>query len=374
MTGRPVASSGLASQGVQMHGYAGMESERRVDPSALHRFVEELFSKAGVSADDATLMADIVLHTDARGVYSHGTAAVAGYIDKLLDGQINPSAKPRVVGDRGGSLVVDGDGGLGHIACVYGMRQAILRARQTGVALAAVGHSNHCGAMSYYPTLAMAEGMIGIAGTNALPCMAPWHGRDRIVPISPIGIGIPSRAEIPILLDISFGEVARGKIVVHYQKGLPLPEGWAFDSEGRPTTDAAAAVKGLNQPAGGPKGVGLGLVVGMLSALLSGADYAGELGSLDTGPNPGRDGQIMMAIDISAYQEPTTVTGRVDKIVREFRNSRPIEGVDRVYLPGELEIETEQRFRREGIPVSDVTISALNRVARRLNVDAEWLH
>jgi LDH2 family malate/lactate/ureidoglycolate dehydrogenase len=195
-----------------MHGYSGMESERRVDAVALQGFVEALFSSAGLPVDDAALMADIVVHTDARGIYSHGTAAVAGYLDRLLAGKIKPAAKPRVVRDRGGSLIVDGDGGLGHIACVYAMRQAIERARETGVALAAVGHSNHCGAMSYYPTLAMAEGMIGIATTNSRPTMAPWHGLDRIVGISPIGVGIPSGHEPPVLLDISFGEVARGKM------------------------------------------------------------------------------------------------------------------------------------------------------------------
>jgi L-2-hydroxycarboxylate dehydrogenase (NAD+) len=133
-------------------------------------------------------------------------------------------------------------------------------------------------------------------------------------------------------------------------------------------------MKGLNQPAGGPKGVGMGLVVGMLSALLSGADYAGELGNLETGPTPGKDGQLMMAIDIAAYQEPIGFAGRVDKIVGEFRNSRPMAGFDRVYLPGELAIETERRFRAEGIPVSDITIEALSRVADRLGVDADCLH
>jgi LDH2 family malate/lactate/ureidoglycolate dehydrogenase len=263
---------------------------------------------------------------------------------------------------------------MGHIASVYGMRAAVHRARETGVALAAVCNSNHCGAMSYYPTLAMAEDMIGICGTDALPSVAPWGGIDRIVGINPIGVGIPSGKETPILLDISFANAARGKVAVHFQKGLPLPEGWAFDAEGHPTTDAAEAMKGLLQPMGGPKGVGLGLVVGVISGLLTRADYGTELGSLEAGPNPGRDGQLMMAIDIAAFEDVTRFKERVDTIVRQIHESRPMAGVTRVLIPGEPEIEAEKRFRREGIPIADVAIKALAGAAAKLGVDADWLH
>jgi L-2-hydroxycarboxylate dehydrogenase (NAD+) len=351
-----------------------MDNERRVPAESLYRFTRDVFKGAGLSQEHAELMAEMIVHTDARGIYSHGSQAVAGYVDRLLAGKINPAGQPRIEREQGAVIIVDGDSAMGHIASVYGMRAAIHRARETGVALAAICNSNHCGAMSYYPTLAMAEDMIGLCGTNALPPMAPWGGIDRIVGINPIGVGIPSGTETPILLDISFANAARGKVVVHFQKGLPIPEGWAFDAEGHPTTDPAEAMKGLLQPIGGPKGVGLGLVVGVISGLLTKADYGTELGSLEAGANPGRDGQLMMAIDIAAFEDVARFKERVDTIVRQIHESRPMAGVERVLIPGEPEIDNEKRYRREGIPIADVALKALAGAAAKVGVDADWLH
>ena len=357
-----------------MAGYEGMDNERRVPAESLYRFTRDVFKGAGLSQEHAEMIAEMIVHTDARGIYSHGSQAVAGYVDRLLAGKINPAGQPRIEREQGAVIIVDGDSAMGHIASVYGMRAAIHRARETGVALAAICNSNHCGAMSYYPTLAMAEDMIGLCGTNALPPMAPWGGIDRIVGINPIGVGIPSGTETPILLDISFANAARGKVVVHFQKGLPIPEGWAFDAEGHPTTDPAEAMKGLLQPIGGPKGVGLGLVVGVISGLLTKADYGTELGSLEAGANPGRDGQLMMAIDIAAFEDVARFKERVDTIVRQIHESRPMAGVERVLIPGEPEIDNEMRYRREGIPIADVALKALAGAAAKVGVDADWLH
>ena len=160
-----------------MAGYQGMENERRIPAEPLHRFVGEIFKGAGLSGAHAELMAEIIVHTDARGIYSHGSQAVAGYVDRLLSGKINPKGQPRIEQEHGAVIIVDGDCAMGHIACVFGMRAAIDRARKTGVALAAIRNSNHCGAMSYYPTLAMAEEMVGSAVRTR--CRR-WHpGRPR---------------------------------------------------------------------------------------------------------------------------------------------------------------------------------------------------
>jgi LDH2 family malate/lactate/ureidoglycolate dehydrogenase len=356
-----------------MAGYLGMENERRVPAESLQRFIGEIFKGAGLSGEHAELMAEIVVHTDARGIYSHGSQAVAGYVDRLLSGKINPKGQPRIEREYGSVIIVDGDCAMGHIASVHGMRAAIKRARLTGVALAAIRNSNHCGAMSYYPTLAIAEDLIGICSTNALPSMAPWGGLDRIVGLNPIGVGIPSGEELPILLDVGFSAAARGKVAVHFQKGLALPAGWAFDSDGRPTTDAAEALKGLLQPIGGPKGVGLGLVVGVITGLLTMADYGTELGSVDVGPNPGRDGQLMMAIDISVFEDVSRFKERVDAIVRQIHESRPMAGVERIYVPGERALEAEKRYRSEGIPIADIALKGLASAAAKVGVDAAWL-
>jgi LDH2 family malate/lactate/ureidoglycolate dehydrogenase len=221
--------------------------------------------------------------------------------------------------------------------------------------------------------MAVPHNMIGIAATNALPTMAPWGGTEKIVGINPLAVAFPSDREAPVVLDIAFGATAHGKIRVYHQKGHPIPEDWAFDSEGRPTTDAAAALEGLIQPIGGHKGVGLGIVIGMLSSLLSGASYGTELGNMVNGPTAGQDGHMFLAIDVAAFQLAETFKHRVDAVSRQIQNSRRRPGVDRLYPPGLLEAEFERRYAVEGIPLNHETISGIQDSARRLGIGKHLL-
>jgi LDH2 family malate/lactate/ureidoglycolate dehydrogenase len=248
------------------------------------------------------------------------------------------------------------------------MAAAIDRARRHGIAAAAVRGSNHCGAMDHWACKALAHDMIGIATTNALPTMAPWGGVEKIVGINPLAVAIPADREPPVVLDIAFGATAHGKIRVYHQKGHAIPEGWAFDAEGRPTTDAAAALAGLIQPIGGHKGVGLGIVMGMLSTLLSGASYGTELGNMVDGPKAGQDGHLFMAIDIAAFQPADAFKRRVDAISRQIQDSRRRGGVDRLYPPGLLEAEFERSYATDGIPLNDETLAGIRDAGRRLGV------
>ena len=165
------------------------------------------------------------------------------------------------------------------------------------------------GAMEYYVRMAIDADMIGIATTNALPTMAPWGGIDKLVGLNPIGIGIPAGAEPPLVLDFAFGATAHGRMQVYQQKGMPIPEGWAFDQEGRPTTDIEEALAGLVQPIGMYKGIGLAMAAGILSTLLSGAGYGTESGNMVDGPIPGRDGQFYLALNIAAFEDVGDVQG-----------------------------------------------------------------
>jgi LDH2 family malate/lactate/ureidoglycolate dehydrogenase len=348
-------------------------TEVRVPAAELRSTVTQLFEAVGMDAADAATMGDAIAYTDLRGIYSHGVAKVAGYLDWLTERGVDPKGKPVVVSRKGAAATVDARNALGHIACVFAMRQAVEIARENSVGVVAVANSNHCGALAYYPEIAVAAGMVGIAVTNALPTMAPWGGLDRIVGINPVALGFPGRDQVPVLLDTSFGVVARGKIVVHFENGIPLPEGWAFDKFGEPTTDPAAAMEGLNQPIGGPKGVGLGIAFGMLGALLAGASYGSRLGSLDTGPASGRDGQLIMAINVEAFRPIADFLADADDIVREIHESRRKPGVDRLYVPGEPERESMRRLEHDGIPVDPATRKELAPWAARLGVCSAWL-
>ncbi|HET6806155.1 MAG TPA: Ldh family oxidoreductase, partial [Frateuria sp.] len=339
--------------------YPGSEQERRFMPDWLTDRVARIFAACGMSQQDAHLLAVALVDADQRGIHSHGTLRVPDYVDKLTKGGVNPRGRPRVATGNGAALVIDADNAMGQIAAAFAMQQAIDRAKITHVAVAAVRNSNHCGAMDHWACKALPCDMIGIATTNALPTMAPWGGIDKIVGINPLAVALPGQEEPPIVLDIAFGATAHGKIRVYHQKGFPIPEGWAFDVEGNPTTDSGRAMLGLIQPIGGHKGVGLGIVMGMLASLLSGAAYGTELGNMVDGPRAGQDGHLFMAIDIAAFQPVEMFRRRVDKLSREIRESRRRAGVERLYPPGLLEHEFATAYARTGIPLNEETVRGI---------------
>ena len=345
-----------------MSSYPPSENETRVDPHDLRELLGTIFESCGMSPVDAALIADSLVTADLGGVHSHGVLRVPEYVRKLQGG-VNPRGAPKLVRDQGAALVIDGDNAMGQVACAFAMHQAMNRAREVGVAFAAVRGSNHCGAMAYYVRACAVEGLIGMAATNALPTMAPWGGLDKIVGINPLGVAIPAREERPIVFDAAFSGSSHGKIRVYHQKGAAIPPNWAFDADGNPTTDAALAIEGLLQPIGGYKGVGLALVFGVLSSLLSGAAYGTELGDMVSGPRPGCDGHFVLAIDVAAFVDPKVFGARVDGIIRQIRSSRRAEGVERLYAPGELEAETAERYASEGIPLNAETLTGIRQAA-----------
>lgn len=351
-----------------MSAYPKSAGDLRVSFEALRDTVTQIFRACGMRSEDAELLADSLASADLSGLHSHGCLRVPEYVKKLTGGGVDPKGRPFVVSDRGGAFVIDGANSMGQIGSTFAMKHAIERARQTGVAVAAVRGSNHCGAMAYYVKMAAAEGMIGLASTNALPTMAPWGGLDKIIGINPLGVAIPAAEEPDIVFDAAFAGSSHGKIRVFQQKGLAIPPTWAFDREGKPTTNAAAAIDGLLQPIGGHKGVGLAMVWGLLSSLLSGAAYGTETGDMVSGPRPGVDGHILIALNVEFFCEPAELKARVDAAIREVRSSRRQQGVERLYSPGELEHETEQRQRREGIPLNEETMNGLRDAVAGLGV------
>jgi LDH2 family malate/lactate/ureidoglycolate dehydrogenase len=349
--------------------YPSSENEQRVAPGQLKSVVSAIFAACGMREADAGLLATTLVNADQRGIHSHGTLRVPDYVGKLTKGGVDPRGRPVLASDSGAALVVDADNAMGQIAAHFAMSAAIERARSTHVAIATVRNSNHCGAMDFWAMMALPHDMIGVATTNAIPTMAPWGGTDKIVGINPLGIAFPADEELPIVLDFAFGATAHGKIRVYHQKGHPIPEGWAFDADGNPTTDTAAALAGLIQPIGGYKGIGLGIVMGMLATLLSGASYGTELGNMIDGARAGHDGHFFMAIDIAGFQPVDTFKRRVDAVSRQIQASRRKAGTERLYPPGMLEAEFERRYAK-GIPLNEETFAGIRSAAKQLGVAA----
>ncbi len=350
--------------------------ETRVNAQELLALSQAIFETCEMAKDDAFLLADSLVDADLSGVHSHGVLRVPEYAKKLTVDGVNPKGRPKVVKDEGACLVVDGDNTMGQIGASFAMQQVIERAKDLGMAAAGVRGSNHCGAMAYFARMPLAHDMIGIATTNALPTMAPWGGAERILGINPLGFAIPAGKESPIIFDAAFSGTAHGKIRVYHQKGLPLPEGWAADKDGVPTTDAAKAIDGLLLPVGAFKGVSLALIMGILSSMLSGASYGTELGNMEDGPKAGEDGHFVAAIRVGAFEEVDVFKARVDKAIAQIHNSRKAPGVDRLYAPGEPEAIRRANYRREGIPLNDVTLGDIKKTAEARGVSTKeyaWL-
>jgi LDH2 family malate/lactate/ureidoglycolate dehydrogenase len=343
-------------------------TERRIAAHALLAWVTAVFERCGMGASDAGLLADTLVRADLRGVHSHGVLRVPEYVVKLTRGGVDPRGQPQIVREVGSCLVVDGGNSMGQIGARFAMAQAIERAESFGIAAAAVRGSNHCGSLAYFAMQALSRDMIGLATTNALPTMAPWGGAERLLGINPLAVAVPGGQERPLVYDAAFSGSAHGKIRVYQQKGLALPEGWALDRDGRPTTDPAEAIEGLLLPIGGFKGAGLAMIMGILSSMLSGASYGTELGDMHAGPRAGQDGHFVAAINVAAFEDIDRFKARVDMAIRQVHQARRAPGVDRLYVPGELEFLAEEDRLVNGIPLNDVTLADLARTGEQLGI------
>jgi LDH2 family malate/lactate/ureidoglycolate dehydrogenase len=353
--------------------YPKSDTDQRVSATRLQPLVQSIFERCGMSADDAKLLADSLVHSDLRGIHSHGVMRVPDYVKKLTREGVDPRRRPVVVSERGGAIVIDGRNSMGQIGGTFAMKRAIERAGDVGVCFSTVRGSNHCGALDWYTLMAARRDMIGLAGTNALPTMAPWGGTEKIVGINPLSIACPAGRNGPFVLDFAFGATAHGKLRVYHQKGSAIPEGWAFDADGEPTTDAAAALNGLIQPIGQHKGVSLGMAIGILSTLLSGAAYGTQLGNMVDGAKAGLDGHFFAAIQVAAFEDPGRFKAGVDEIIDEVHRSRRREGVSRLLVPGEIEAEFETEYSRNGILLAGTTLRDIADSAAALRVDASAL-
>ncbi|MBM4418860.1 MAG: Ldh family oxidoreductase [Chloroflexi bacterium] len=334
---------------------------RNVSAPELHARARSIFAALGLPESDADVTADHLVEADLRGHASHGVIRIPTYITAIRAGQINPRPSIRIVRDEGGQCVVDGDRAIGQLAAFRANEIAIARGLEHGMAGVALRNSTHAGAMAYYPIRAIAHGLIGWAATNAGINMTPTGGTKKLVGNNPFAMAVPTNREWPMVLDMATSVVAGGKLDVARSKGESIPLGWARDAEGRPTTDPLAARAGSLEPVGGPKGYGMALMLDVLAGVLSGGRFGGGLGG------PG-SAQFFWTIDVTRYMPLPDFKARMDEMVDQIHASPLAPGVDRVYVPGEIEWLSQSRRLREGIPMEESVLASLDAVERELKV------
>ena len=310
---------------------------------------------AGANEAMASAAARALVLAEAQGLGSHGLSRVAQYATHLRNGRVNGSAVPTLRRQKGAAALIDAHEGLAFAACEMAVAEAIGRARDFGIAIAGVTDSHHCGVVVDHLRPVAEAGMVGLGFANSPAAMPAAGGRHPIFGTNPVAAIFPRRGALPLAIDLSLSEAARGKVMVAAKQGKAIPIGWAVDRHGQPTTDAQAALEGSMLPIGAatsPKGAMLALVVELLVTALIGAQFGFEASSFfeDAGNRP-RIGQAFIVIDPGALAGSAGYLDRVEVLVGEMLRD------DGVRLPGARREELRLRAETQGIEVPEALLA-----------------
>ncbi|TRW89128.1 Ldh family oxidoreductase [Mycolicibacterium sp. 018/SC-01/001] len=321
-------------------------------------------TSSGMPQDSADVVADILVLADLFGIHTHGVQRVPQYVERAGIGGINPVADVSTEQLAPSLSIIDGDDGVGPLVANAGLRAALQSAKNTGVGAAFVRHSNHFGPVMPYLYKAASEGFAAIIASNATTTIAPWGGRATRIGNNPLGFGMPHPGADPILLDIALSVAARAKIRAAAADGRDIPDSWATDASGIPTTDPHAALDGFLQPIAGHKGYGLAVMVDLFAGLLSGAAYLDTVSSWSTTPEkPQNLGHFFILINTRLLANPDVLGERVDDFGARLHAVPAADPDQPVRLPGEIEMARYHRQRRDGVAVDARDVEALRNLA-----------
>jgi len=308
-----------------------------IDAQRLISAVADIFMAVGIAAADAQVVAADLVAADVEGIASHGVMLVPMYVERINKGSVSRRSAGEVISDRGGAMVIDAGNALGQLTSRQAVKLAVARAREIGLAAVAVRNGFHFGTAGRYARMMAEQNCVGIVLSNTRPLMPAPGGAEALVGNNPIAIALPSAGEFPVEADMALSATAMGKIRLAAAAGEPIPGDWAVDSQGRPTTDPATAIKGMLLPAAGPKGFGLAFVIDLLCGGLSDGAVGAEVRPLYGDPaEPYRCAHFFMAIHAAHFPAGERFAERVrDQALRVSRSKRGA-GVERVSAPGEL--------------------------------------
>lgn len=326
-----------------------MKTPPPVQHEALKTFVTAIYKSAGANDENAELLADTLVQADLWGHQSHGVLRTSWYYKRIRNGVMIPNGHPSIISDTGSIACMDGNAAMGQATAKFAMHDAIARAKKHGIAAVTVRQSNHFGTVMYYTRMAAKAGCASIMTSNGGPAMPPWGGLKKIIGTNPWSIAAPGGKYSPLVLDIANTGVARGKIAVAMQRGEPIPEGWAMTEDGRPTTDAAEAFKGILLPMAQHKGSGIGIMVDLLSGVLSGSGFLTGVSSPFHYDRKSNCGHCIIVMDIKAFMPLAEYNERVERFIEEIKGVPKAHGVEEVFYPGEIEVHKDAINREVGL-------------------------
>ncbi len=316
--------------------------------------------RAGAHRDMAAAAARHLVRAEEQGLATHGMSRVPFYCAMLRNGRADGAARPRLAAERAGACLIDNRDALPYESCAWAIAEVIQRARRNGVAFAGLTNSAHVGVLGIHLLPVAQAGLAGLAFTNSPAAIPPWGGKKALFGTNPVAAVFPRRGAEPLVIDLALTTVVRGKIMLAMQKGERIPEGWALDRDGKPTTDPREAIeRGSMFPIGGAKGAMLALAFELICAALTGSAIGPEADSFfsEQGNRP-RIGQAFLAIDPQALAGTERSLERVETVVGAMCADPGVR------LPGARRFDAEKAARAQGIDVPEELLARIERLAK----------
>lgn len=342
----------------------------RIPTSAVTTLIVDAMIKAGVPANDAAKIAELMLEADLVGADAHGVFRLPQYVQRLKLGSTNPRPNIMVKRTAPATALVDGENGMGHLVVARAAETAIELARECGVAWVGCRMSGHAGAAGVYAALPLKADMVGlysaVANANHMPLAG---GAEPLLGTNPLAIAIPAGREPPVVLDIATSIVSYGTIKNHRLQNKPLRNDWMIDPKtGAAVIDPHKSAEALLLPMAGYKGAGLALTIGLLAGTLNGALFGRDCVDFNAEPDKVTNtGQFVVALDPSRFQPLDKFKAEVDRHIQELRNSKALPG-NTVRLPGEQRAQRRDDRLRNGLPLTPELLAQLDKLASELSI------
>ncbi len=348
------------------------KTEVFVDTTKLFSFTKEILTHAGLTNEDASITAEVLISADRRGVASHGVARLKRYLDAIENGIIIPSASLEIVKETPVSLVVDGHGGMGAVIAYKTMKKCIEKAGKSYLCFASVRNSNHYGIAGFYSLMALKQRLIGVSTTNSAPLVVPTFAKDAAIGTNPISIGFPGK-NTSFLLDMATSTVPRGKLEVYARENKDIPLVWATDETGKPTVDAKRVLEnvlhrkgggllplgGSEEHTGGHKGYGLSVMVDLLTGGLSNGAMASKVYGIPK--HPSGVSHFFGVLHPDAFCGLDSLESQVDWLLYLLHGLNPVKGERKVYVAGEKEFSFEKEYEKM-VPLQEKVFATLQEI------------
>lgn len=325
----------------------------RITEALARNLTASAFKRAGVRADMAKDAAAMLTMTQMMGIGTHGLARVSNYVDRIIAGGINADSTPQITAPAPALRKVDGQNGLGAAVALRATQAAMEAARDVGIGAAFCRGSSHLGALAPHLYVAAQAGFAAIITTNTSPMIAPAGGRQAIIGNTPLGFAMPNPGGTPVLLDIALSVAARSKVRQAAEAGRAIPQTWATDADGHPTTDAKAAMHGLMQAVGGAKGANLAFCLDLFAGGLSGAAMLSEIPNANLQPGAVANvGHMIVLIDVARLMPQDVLSDRMSDARKMVESSSAIDPDTAIRLPGARAVTSLEKAQAEGFDIA----------------------